>query len=561
MKLKGKLITGIVFFFLLLLSVAGAALYFNHRLKTDAKAIVQDNYESLEYCHQMQQLLNERQFTDSMGKVFEQQLKQQSGNITEPGEGTATQQLVQHYRLFGNHPSDSLRHIVQQDIQRIIAINMQAISKKNTVAIRTANDASDWIKILCAFISLVGFTFVINFPGIIIGPITRLQEGIAEIMNKNFKHRILLQGKDELAALGNAFNTMAARLDEYESSSLSRLMFEKSRAEAVVNSLQDASVGVDATGRILFANQQALDLLGAKAKDLVGTQVDKAIQRNDLLKFLIQNDTKAPFKIVVAGREQFFIKEVSAIKRDEELLGNLYSIRNITNFQEKDTARINFIAMVSHELKTPLASIRMSADLLEHEKVGNLNAEQKDLVSSIRDDAARLLKITGELLNMSQVETGHMEMHLAPEPVKALVDYALHANKLPADDKQLQLQQNVAADLPTVQVDAEKTIWIISNLLSNAIRHAPNGSMVKLQAAQEDKWVTVSVTDAGTGIAPEYKDRIFERYFRIPGSAKGGTGLGLSTSKEMVTAMGGKISVWSELGKGSRFTIHLPIAT
>jgi signal transduction histidine kinase len=125
----------------------------------------------------------------------------------------------------------------------------------------------------------------------------------------------------------------------------------------------------------------------------------------------------------------------------------------------------------------------------------------------------------------------------------------------------LQLQQNVAADLPTVQVDAEKTIWIISNLLSNAIRHAPNGSMVKLQAAQEDKWVTVSVTDAGTGITPEYKDRIFERYFRIPGSAKGGTGLGLSTSKEMVTAMGGKISVWSELGKGSRFTIHLPIAT
>jgi two-component system, NtrC family, sensor histidine kinase KinB len=284
------------------------------------------------------------------------------------------------------------------------------------------------------------------------------------------------------------------------------------------------------------------------------------MQRNDLLKYTVENTSTAPFKIVVKGREEFFVKEKTAIAREGEQLGTLFTLRNITNFQEKDTAKTNFIAMISHELKTPLASIRMSADLLEHEKIGPINTEQHALISSIKEDSARLLKITGELLNMSQVETGQIQIQLAPTALKGLIDYAVHANKVLAEQKQIGLEIDLEEGLSAVYADAEKAIWVISNLLTNAIRYSGEGSTVRLKAFRADKEVQIEISDNGPGIAPEYQQKIFERYFRVPGSGKGGSGIGLSTSKQMMEAMGGRITLWSEPGKGSSFKVHLPAA-
>ena len=189
-----------------------------------------------------------------------------------------------------------------------------------------------------------------------------------------------------------------------------------------------------------------------------------------------------------------------------------------------------------------------------------LNEEQKQLVESIKDSSNRLLNITGELLNVTQVESGKLK--LMPKAIKPieLIDYAVRTTQVLAE----RFHCFVEVDYPEEKikklfVDNEKIAWVITNLLSNAIHHSPENSRIIIGVRQQDKFMSIYVQDFGRGIDSRYHKSIFERYFRIPGTKVQGSGLGLAISKEFVEAHGGSISVESELGKGSRFTIMLPI--
>jgi signal transduction histidine kinase len=185
--------------------------------------------------------------------------------------------------------------------------------------------------------------------------------------------------KDEFGDLANAFNTMAERLDEYEHSNLSKILFEKRRAEAVINSLKDASIGIDNKGTVLFANQQALQLLNLKEQDIIGQNQEEIKRRNDLFRFLINEQNSIPFKIVVDGKENYFTKEIIELTNENQKAGQVIVLKNITPFKELDVAKTNFIATVSHELKTPLASSDFSLKLLEDERVGTLTPGAKGI--------------------------------------------------------------------------------------------------------------------------------------------------------------------------------------
>jgi signal transduction histidine kinase len=263
------------------------------------------------------------------------------------------------------------------------------------------------------------------------------------------------------------------------------------------------------------------------------------------------------------NKEGYFEKEILHIsaaptgEQKKQLIGHVIILRNITKFKELDFAKTNFIATISHEFKTPISSIKMSLQLLENEEIGKLNDEQKNLVEGIKDDATRLLKITSELLNMSQVESGNIQLSIVPSDPKEILWYAINANKTQADQKQIRFEINCPDDISNVLADNEKTAWVLTNLISNAIRYSYDNSTVFLAIIETAKHVSFSVKDTGQGIAPQYKDKIFERYFRIPGTKKDGTGLGLAISKEFIEAQGGHIIVDSEFGVGSMFTITL----
>jgi len=232
-------------------------------------------------------------------------------------------------------------------------------------------------------------------------------------------------------------------------------------------------------------------------------------------------------------------------------------LRNITEYKELDFAKTNFIATVSHEFKTPISSIKMSAQLLENEQIGPLNEEQTNLLNSIKEDANRLLKFTGELLNMTQIESGNIQLSILPSDPKEILLFAIHATQTQADQKHIHFEINCPEHITAIQADTEKTTWVLTNLISNAIRYSYENSVIYLTVKQRDNKVEISVRDTGQGIAPQYKNKIFDRYFKVPGTKMEGTGLGLAISKEFIEAQGGNIMVESEYGLGSTFTISL----
>ena len=241
------------------------------------------------------------------------------------------------------------------------------------------------------------------------------------------------------------------------------------------------------------------------------------------------------------------------------IVADFRMLKNITEFKELDSAKTTFISTISHELKTPISAIMMSLQLLEDDRVGDLNEEQKELAQSIQDNSERLLNITGELLNMTQVESGKLQLKPRITKPIELIEYAIKANRVQAEKFNIQIEvQYPENKIGKLFVDSEKIAWVLTNLLSNAIRYSPENGRIIIGVRQtEDNHIEMYVRDFGKGIDPRYHQSIFDHYFRVPGTKVQGSGLGLSISKDFVEAHGGTLTVESEIGKGSCFTLRL----
>ncbi|HET6254038.1 MAG TPA: ATP-binding protein [Puia sp.] len=562
-RLKTKLSLGLIFLFIVIVLFGVLGLFYINQLNKEGRQVLQNNQESLLYCNRMLQSLEDIRTQKDGLDIFKDNLKRQQANITEVGEKEATDELTRNFNEMLADPADSSNYSdIRRSIYRIQELNEQAILRKNTIAQQTADNAANVLTIVFTILTLVSFTFIFNLPGVISGPIRSLSEGILAIAGKNYKKRIYLKQGDEFGDLANAFNIMAGKLDEYESSNLAQIKFEKSRIETIINQMRDGIIGLDEKRNILFLNAVSEKLLGLKEGEIIGQYAPDIALKNDLMRTLLQDDPeKKELKIFADNKESYFSKDVVDVTNNTEVVGRVIVLRNITPFHELNEAKTNFIATVSHELKTPISSIKMSAQLLTDLRVGELNGEQQELIRSITDDADRLLKITGELLNMSQVETGNIQLKLqAADPAK-IVDQAIQAVSFQAQQKGIRIQPAVAEDLPLIQADVEKTSWVLINFLTNAIKYSPDQSVIEISAHRRKDKVEFLVTDHGRGIDEKYLPRIFERYFKVPGTHdRNGTGLGLSISKEFIEAQGGRIWVSSQLGAGSRFGFTLTAA-
>ena len=555
-RLKTKLSLGLIFLFVVILLFGILGLFYINRLSNEGRLVLQNNHESLVYCNKMlQSLENLRVHKDAMD-IFRDNLKQQQHNITEVGEKEVTEELTKNFNELLADPSDSSNYSdIRRSIYRIQDLNEMAILRKNAVAQQTAENAKNVLTVIFTILTLVAFTFIFNLPGIISDPIRSLSEGILAIANKNYKKRIYLKQDDEFGDLANAFNIMAGKLDEYESSNLAKIKFEKSRIETIINQMRDGIIGLDEKRNVLFLNAVSEKLLGLKEADILGKYAPDIALKNDLVRTLLQDDPgKKDLKIFADNKESYFSKDVLNVTNNDTVIGQVIVLRNITPFHELNEAKTNFIATVSHELKTPISSIKMSASLLTDHRVGELNGEQQELIRSITDDADRLLKITGELLNMSQVETGNIQLKLQPADPALIVTQAIQAVQFQAQQRQITIRQMVAGGLPFIQADMEKTSWVLINFLTNAIKYSPEASLVEVLTSRKDNKVEFIVRDHGKGIDEKYLPRIFDRYFKVPGTHdRNGTGLGLSISKEFIEAQGGHIWVDSRIGEGSQF--------
>lgn len=573
MKIRTKLTLGVGFLFLLIIILIGVGIKYSNQLSGETQNILKDNYNSIDYCRNMLVALDKVASSDSAKNYFQQNLIKQQNNVTEIGEQQSTTNLTVDFEKLKSNFSDSSLYInIRKDLADVMLINMQAIERKSEIAKETAKSATIMLSVVGTFCFLLAFTLLINLPSGIANPIRELNESVKEIAAKNYSQRVHLDEHNEFGELSHSFNVMAEKLQEYNESNLAKLMMEKKRVETLVNNMHDPVIGLDDNQNILFINNEALKISGLKQEDVVGKAAQNIAVHNDLIRSLIQDVLKPnssadkqqqPLKIFADNKESYFEKEIIPInitptgEKEEKQIGIVILLRNITLYKELDFAKTNFIATISHELKTPIASIKMSLDLLENKRIGAINDEQQQLIKSVREDSERLLKITGELLDITQAETGKIQLRFQKTSPLEIINYALDAVKIPSEQKGITIETSIPKAVSDVNADGEKTAWVVINLLTNAIRHSNENSKVLLTITETSDKVTFTVKDFGKGIDTKYQSKIFDRYYLVPETNQAGTGLGLAICKEFIEAQGGEISLQSEIGKGSTFSIRL----
>ncbi|WP_316738917.1 ATP-binding protein [Pedobacter aquatilis] len=581
MKIKTKLRLGFGFLFLIVLSFGLIALFFLNELSDKSKVILKDNYESLKYVAEMRSVLDEHnlQFSKQAEDTFAGSLRFESKNITEQGEATEVKQLTSNFEKFlaAQSAEEKIQYLkaLRLSLQKIETLNMQAIFNKNEKANQTSARANIYIAVAASVCFLVLFTFIVNFPGFVANPLAEFSAAIRQIANKNYKQRLHFDNDDEFSELALSFNGMATKLNEWENSNLSKLKSEKLRIETIISQMQDAIIGLNEKGEVLFLNAQASKLINLDADKTVGKNVAELEEKNELLYRIMHPVDNKPLKIYADEQESYFQldqREIiipnfqntgnDTLVESSKSAGNVYVLKNITQFKELDEAKTNFIATVSHELKTPLSSIKMSLKLLKDERVGDINAEQKELIAHIAEDSERLLKITSELLDLSQAETGNLKLSFALTKPIDIVNYAVDAVRFQAEQKNIKLEVNCNDNLPEVLADVQKTAWVLVNFLSNALRYSSEKSSVIVDVIVVNNEVRFSVKDFGKGIDERYQNKLFDRYFQVPtdGQNKSGSGLGLAISKDFIEAEKGKIWLESAIGEGSTFYFQLPKA-
>lgn len=583
MKVKNKLRLGFGFLFVVVLFFGCVSLFYINQISDSAKVILKDNYETLNITKEMRSILDEHDLplSPEASTDFNRQLIKEEHNVTEPGELAAVKNLRKAFSELQNitAPIERLKlaeREARKHLRTIDNVNLRAIVLKNDKAHQSVEDASVFLGIAGAITFLILFSFSVNFPGIISNPLNSLLDGIREIAKKNYKQRIHFDQNDEFAEVANAFNDMAWRLDEWENSNLSKIMSEKRRIETIIEQMQDAIIGINEKEEVLFINTAAKTILGLKDESTEGKTITAIARSNDLFRSIVEGgNSNKPFKIYADGKDSHFqleTREISVpnlspdatapIVKAQKSAGKVYVLRNITEFKERDEAKSNFIATISHELKTPISAIKMSAKLLGDDRIGGLNDEQSQLVKHIAGDAERLLKITYELLDLSQVETGNIQLNFVGTRPEQILEYAVKAVNFEADQKEIIIDQVIEENTPDVYADVEKTAWVMVNFLSNALRYSHAKSKILVNVTTKQNMVEFSVKDFGKGIDAQYQERLFDRYFQVPtdGQNKSGSGLGLAISKEFIIAQGGDISVESEVGVGSRFSFTLPAA-
>ncbi|WP_313270545.1 ATP-binding protein [Epilithonimonas vandammei] len=572
MKIKTKLNIGVGLLFMMILVLSVLSGWYINLLKKDTNNILKANYNTLQFSRNMLLALEEINSDPLAFSVFEKHLKQQQKNVTEPGEREATDNVAVHFEALKKDAANlGLQTSIRKDLAELMQINMSAIEHKSTVADSTAKNAIIVISSVGMVCFIIAFILMVNLPSNIADPIKSLTESIKQIANQNYKERVHFESRSEFGDLANSFNTMAEKLQEYSESRLDKIIRGKKRIETLIDNMHDPIIGIDEDRKVLFVNDEALKITGLKKENFVGKLIQDVAVANDLVRDIIKdvivseksNLEKESMKIYADGKESYFEKEIVDInivptgEQQSRFIGQVIMLRNITPFKELDLAKTNFLGTVSHEFKTPISSIQMGLQLLENDQIGTLNSEQKNLVNGIREDSNRLLKITGELLNITQVESGSIQLNMKESSIYKIIEYAVESNKSSAEQKHIHFKIDVEEGLSTVLADNEKTAWVLNNLLSNAIRYSYENSNIKINVRKIEDKIQFSVTDTGQGIAPQYLSKIFDRYFRVPGSKKEGTGLGLSISKEFIEAQGGEITVKSDYGAGSTFAFDL----
>ena len=565
--------------------------------------ILRENYRSVVACQEMKEALGrmdsgavfvvlgaEQKGNDQIAQNearFEKALKVELGNITLPGEGEKAERLRQ---LFGQYRSglqvmgnpafgrearrktyfDDLLPLFRRmedtadDILRMNQENMVAMdarARRQALSVR----GQMYMMLLAATIVAAGFLFLTGKW--ILRPITRLTDSANEIRKGNLDLVLPGGSGDEIGQLSETFNEMTASLREFRRDGQARLLRIQRSTQQAFDSLPEAIAVLNPEGEVEVATGAAGEAFGLRLKVRVADVpvpwmaglFEEALRKGRTTEL---EGTGAVVQQFVRNEERFYRpKAVPILAPGGEPAGVVLILHDVTQQRLLDEKKSGVVSAVSHQLKTPLTSIRMAIHLLLEEKVGGLSPKQADLLVAAGEDAERLNRIVDELLDIGRIASGKARMDLRPVAPIDLVSREMEVYRPAARDGGVSLIVDLPATLPQVLVDPVRVAHVFANLLSNSLKYTPPGGKVALSAKAEGEFVRFQVSDTGLGIPEKFLPRLFEQFFRVPDQGPGtGVGLGLAIVKDIVEAHGGTVGVESREGTGSTFHFTLRIA-
>jgi signal transduction histidine kinase len=575
-------------------------------LGRSSQHILQDNYRSVLAAQRMKEALERVDSAAVFGAAgridkadeqapsnirrFEEELSVQEHNITEPGESEATGRLrsawddylarYDRYRQLRDRAALQQRYFEEMEpaflrvkaaADRILELNQDAIVLKSDQAQRIGdrNRSLLLLSTICALgLGLVASLWMTRRA---LRPLQVLTLAVRSIGEGNLDARARLPGEDEIARVGRELDLMADKLREYRSSSLGELLQAQQASQAAIDSLPDPVLVLSVEGRVLNVNQAAETLLqigggGGDPLARMPLEVRDAVEkvRTHVVSgkgAYAPRGLEEAVRVHGEGGERALLPRATPLYSEQGgVVGATIVLQDVTRLLRFDELKNDLVATVAHEFRTPLTSLRMAIHILLEGTVGTLNGRQADLLYTAREDCERLQDIVDDLLDLSRIQAGKVEVSLTSLSAKAVVDAAVAAKTDAARDAGVRLDEEVREPVLPVLVDPERIGLVFDNVIGNAIRHSPRGGRIEVRARAENEHVRFEVQDEGPGIPPEFQQRVFEKFFRVPGTKGEGIGLGLYISHEIVAAHGGDMGVDTTPGKGSRFwfTLRVP---
>jgi len=390
--------------------------------------------------------------------------------------------------------------------------------------------------------------------------VERLTEFSRRVAEGDFRPIEADRSGDAMEALAASLNETAARLDR----TIRTLTEERNLSSAILASMVEGVAVVNASERLLFANQGFAEILGLDVPPQSGSALLEVVRQTELIEAVrqvLKGEPRVQAEIVTGTLRQHFFAVTVASVRAAETSGAVIVLHDITGLRRLERVRRDFVANVSHEFKTPLTAIQGFAETL---LAGALDDPQNRIrfLEIILEHSRRLARLTEDLLKLSKMDADRLELEIRRLSVSQFVESCIETAQRPAKEKDLNLSVKLPERLPDIAADRPRLTEVLQNLLDNAIQYTPSGGQIRVSAAANGNEVTFTVSDTGIGIPRSDQPRIFERFYRVDVARSrevGGTGLGLAIAKHLVEAQGGRIWVESEVGRGSQFHFTVPV--
>ncbi|HVY47438.1 MAG TPA: ATP-binding protein, partial [Minicystis sp.] len=566
------------------------------RLGGAIATILRENYESVLACDDMKEAIERldsaAQFASSgredIGRRmlaenrprFERALAREAANITLPTEGERVADIEARYRAYvarvdevvaapaatrqGRYFGELLPAFtaIKQRVQAILEMNQAAMveadRRAKALADRTVRVGLAAGALAIAFVAYLA----VWLPRVVVRPLEQLRAVAERVGEGQLDVEVPEPRAAELAQLAATFRAMLAKLRAYRDSSLGELLAAKDVARATLECMIDPVVVFGADGSVQYANEAAERAFDVRAGDGDGAAARlPAPLEQARVAVLERGEPVLPRSLSEAmrwrsaeGEKDYLVRSLPLVASPGEPPRAVVVAQDVTRYRRIDELKSDLVATVSHQFKTPLTSLRMATHLLLEPSTGALTDAQRELVTTARDETERLRAMVEDLLDVVRIETEAGALHRAPVDPRALLEQVAAAHRAVAAAASVSLEVDPAADRGPFSIDAERAGIAVANLLSNAIRHSSPGGVVRLSAVRQGGQLHVSVEDRGEGIAAERVERLFER--PANGAASARSGLGLTIARELALQHGGDLTVTSEVGRGSTFTLH-----